>query len=236
MCARIVAARTWGKVSATAGCEMLPELSDKNANIASIAFQAIADAALLSEIIDGLKLKVNTKSKEETVRYNCFKTLMEISISRPELLYPTWDTFAAMLGSDNSYNKMAAVHLIAGLVKGDSQHRFEEILDRYFGLLDDKSMIVAIYVASNAGKIVSARPSLETRVTQKLLAIEDTHHTPSRRALISAGAIESFGEYWDALSNKEQVIRFVERQQQSESPKTRKVARDFLRKAESKSE
>jgi hypothetical protein len=215
---------------------MLTELSDKNADIVSIAELAVGDPALLSEIIGGLKLKVNTKSKEETVRYNCFKTLMEISVSRPDLLYPAWGTFVDMLGRDNSYDKMAAVHLIAGLVKGDLHHRFDEILDGYFGLLDDKSMIVAIYVASNAGKIVSSRPNLEPRVTQKLLGIEETHHTPSRKALIAAGAIESFGEYWDTLSAKEQVIRFVERQMQSDSPKTRKLAANFLRKFQSMSE
>ena len=209
---------------------MLTELSDKNADIARIAEMACSDSSLLSEIVGGLKLKVNTKSPEETVRYNCFKVLMDITRNNGALLYPNWDNLVGLLSSDNSYHKMAAVQLVAGLVKSDVENKFENIFDRYFALLDDRSMIVAIYVASNAGKIVSARPELEARVTGKLLEIEETHHIPGRKALVVAGAIEAFGEYVPQASDRERILKFVDRQQQSESPKTKKLAKEFLKR------
>jgi hypothetical protein len=209
---------------------MLTELSDRNADIALLAERASSDSSLLSEIVGGLRLKVNTKSPEETVRYNCHKVLMHIARTRGEILYQQWDNLAQFLSSDNSYHKMAAVQLIAGLAKADGENRFEKIFDTYFGLLDDQSVIVAIYVASNAGKIVNAKPGLEPRVTERLLEIETTHHVPGRKALVAAGAIEAFGEYMPQASNRERILEFVNSQQQSGSPKAKKLAKEFLKK------
>lgn len=229
-CAKIRCPEIEGNRCIHRRCSVLAALSDKNADIHQIASQAIADSSLLRDILEGLNLKVSTKSHEETIRYNCFKTLMQIAASTPELLYPEWNRFESMLDSQNSYDKMAAVHLIAGLIEADADKRFEKAFDNYFGLLDDKSMIVAVYVASNAGRIVKAKSHLEPLITERLLGIEKTHHTPSRMALVVAGAIESFELYLDAMSSKERVGEFVERQRQSISPKTRKLANGFLKR------
>ncbi len=209
---------------------MLPQLTDKTAEIPKIAEMACGNLSVLSEIIDGLKLKVNTKSPEETVRYNCYKVLMHITDTNGSLLYPRWQTFVEMLNSDNSYHKMAGVQLIAGLAKSDANNQFLKIADRYFGLLDDPSVIVAIYVASTAGKIVNAKPSMEPQITNKLLGIPQTHHTASRKALIAAGAIESFGQYVNSVSDRGPILQFVRAQEESDSPKTRKLAKAFLKK------
>ncbi len=209
---------------------MLPELADKTANIPHIAKRACSDASLLSEVVDGLKLKVNTKSPEETVRYNCYKVLMQITETKGSMLYPRWQTFVEMLNSHNSYHKMAGVQLIAGLAKSDVNNQFQKITDTYFGLLDDPSVIVAIYVASTAGKIVNAKPALEPQVTGKLLGIPRTHHTASRKALVAGGAIEAFGQYVERVADRGPILEFVAAQEQSESPKTRKLAKAFTGK------
>ena len=209
---------------------MLSELSDKNLDIESVAEKALRDEGLLLELLDGLKSKVSTKSKEETLRYNCFKVLMLVSKTRGQVLYPKWDYFVELLNSDNSYHKMSAVHLIANLTKVDTENKFEKIFDKYYGLLDDKSMIVAIYVAGNSGQIVKAKPQLESHVTSRLLNIEGTHHLPGRKELIKAGAIEAFSEYIEQAVNRDRIIEFVRKQQYSESPKTRKLAKEFLKK------
>jgi len=209
---------------------MLADLTDKNADINGIALRATEDHSLLSELIDGLKLKVDTKSAEETVRYNCYKVLLLLAETRGELLYPAWERVVVPLKSDNSYHKMAAVQLVARLASADVGEKFENVFETYFGLLDDKSVIVAIYVAQNAGRIVKAKPGLEPRITGKLLALEKTHHPSSRKGLVIAGAIESFGQYLDMASDRGRIVDFVKRQQQSESPKTKKLAKDFLKK------
>ena len=120
---------------------MLLELKDKDANIESIAQKSIGNRELITELRDGLK------SKDETLRYNCYKVLMQIAKDQSELLYPLWDYFVELLYSENSYHKMSAVHLLTNLVNVDQDDRFQKIFNKYFSLLDDKSVIVAIYVA-----------------------------------------------------------------------------------------
>lgn len=203
---------------------MLPEINDKEADIENIAREASKNNELLSEIMVGLK------SKNETLRYNCYKVLMQISKTSGQLLYPYWEYFVEFLDSINSYHKMSAIHLIANLTQVDSENKFEGILDKYYNMLDDKSIIVAIYVASASGRIVKAKPQLEKRISDKLLNIDKTHHNEERKPLIKGGAIESFDQYFTEASDKESIIKFVQEQQHSDSPKTRKIAADFLQK------
>ncbi len=209
---------------------MLYELSDKTMDIKSMAERASRNDDILLELLAGLKSKVSTKSEEETIRYNCFKVLMLISQTQSQVLYPKWDYFVELLDSDNSYHKMSAIQLIASLTKADSGNKFEKIFDKYYRLLDDKSVIVAIYVAANAGQIARAKPQLENRITDKLLNIDRTHHPEGRKELIKAGAIEAFEEYIEKATHKEKIIEFVKEQQNSSSPKTRKLAKEFLKK------
>jgi hypothetical protein len=203
---------------------MLPEMNNKDVDIAAVATRALVDSELFSEILDGLT------SKEELLRYNCHKVMMSISETNGELVYPKWDYFVECLSSDNSYRKMSAVQIIANLTKVDTENRFEELFDKYYRLLDDKSMIVAIYTAASSGGIVKAKPQLETEITNRLLDIDKTHHSKERKPLIKAGAIEAFDKYFPESVDKERIIMFVREQQNCDSPKTRKVAQDFLRK------
>ena len=203
---------------------MLPEMQNKDFDIETVAAKALANSELLLEILDGLT------SKQETLRHNCHKVLMHISETNGKLLYPKWDYFVEFLNSDNSYRKMSAVQIIANLTKVDTENRFEEIIDKYYGLLDDKSMIVAIYVASSSGEIVKAKPQLEREITNKLLDIDRTHHPEGRKPLIKAGAIEAFDKYFPEAIDKDRIIVFVKEQQNCDSPKTRKLAQDFLQK------
>ncbi len=203
---------------------MLTELNDKNADVKRIATNAVNDKELLSDVLQGLR------SKNETIRYNCAKALAVISKEQAEILYTAWDYLVEFLHSDNSYQKMSAVNLLANLAKVDKDNKFDNMFKLYFDLLDDKSMILSIYVAGNSGQIVLAKPHLEKRVTAKLLSIENTHHTADRKELIKAGAIESFSQYFSISSSKAKILNFVLAQQSSKSPKTRKLAKQFLKK------
>jgi hypothetical protein len=203
---------------------MLPEMREKEADIEAIAAKAIEDSALLSGLLEGLK------SKDETFRYNCHKVLMRVTGTHPELLYPSWDFFVYHLKSNNSYHKMSATHLVANLVKVDAEDRFAEIFDLFYGLLDDKSMVVAYYVAQNSAKIIKAKPELENRIIERLLAIDETHHPPGRKELIKTGIIEAFDELCEDSGIRPEIVDFVRAQTDSESRKTAKTAKSFLEK------
>ncbi|MBN1862754.1 MAG: hypothetical protein JW790_03845 [Dehalococcoidales bacterium] len=197
---------------------------NKEPDLAQAVACSLVDSHLRSEILKGML------AKNETYRYNCYKVLFNISSETPQVLYPEWDYFVELLSSPNSYHRMAAANIIANLVKADSEDRFEGIFDRYFGLLDDKSLVVAIYTAQNAGKIAAAKTGLRDKITARLLAIDSTHHAQDRKDLIKAGAIESFGEFFNASPDKERILAFVREQLACKSPKTRKLAKGFLSK------
>lgn len=201
---------------------MLPDLSKKYADIEGIAKVAQKDKKMLSELLEALT------SKEETYRYNCHKVLMVISQENPALLYPAWNRLVELLKSDHTYWKMSALMIMANLTEVDSEKRFEKIFDKYYSLLDDRSMVVAVYVARFSGKIAKAKPNLEPRITKRLLKIDETHHNEGRKALIKSGVIEAFSEYYDSAKNKKKIVEFAKQQLESESPKTRKLAKEFL--------
>ena len=203
---------------------MLPEISDKNVDIEAAAEKALEDKELLLELLNGLT------SKKETLRYNCFKVLIRISEENGEVLYSKWDYFVEFLNSANTYWKMSALQIIADLTKVDTENRFEKMFDNYYQLLDDRSMILAAHIAGNSAKIVRAKPALEARITKKLLDIDKTHHEPERKDLIKGYAIEAFHEYFEEARDRGKIVEFVKQQLNSQSPKTRKLAQDFLRK------
>lgn len=202
---------------------MIPEISDKDLNIKSIAEKALADDKLLSELLDGLMLK------NETLRYNCFKVILFISEEHGETLYPKWDFFASLLDSDNAYRRLSGLQIIASLIKVDKDKRFDGIFDKYYSLLADKGTVVAAHAAVNSGKIASARPDLQARITDKLLSI-DSIYAGKQIDLVKGYVIDAFSEYFEEAENKGKMIEFARNQLDSGSPRTRKKAEQFLSK------
>ena len=157
-----------------------------------------------------------------------------ISEGHPEILYSRWDDLAAFLDSDNTYHKLSAVQLLANLIKADKDNKFEKLFNKFYSLLDDKSFITAAFVAQASGKIANAKPKLQTKITNRLLNIDKTHHQQERIDLAKASVIEAFAEYDQKAKNKKSILEFVRRQLKCQSPKTRKRAKEFLEQVEAK--
>jgi hypothetical protein len=183
--------------------------------------EAIKEEKSFPELLEALK------SKDDTERYGSFEVLLGISQEKPETLYPHWDYLASMLDSPNAYQKLIAVRLLANITLVDTENRFEKIFNKYYDLIND-SVIVAGHVTANSGSIARAKPKLQAEITNRLLNIDRT--TQKHKDLIKAGAIESFGEYFEESKDKEKIMEFVRQQLDGESPKTRKIAREFLKK------
>ena len=199
---------------------MLTELNKKSVNVKRIARKTLKDDTVLSELLEGVL------SKKEKIRFNSFKVLLLISEERPKALYDRWDFFADLLSSTNAYFKYIAIHIITNLTEVDSKNRFEKIFNKFYALVNDKSIIPASHVAGNSAKIAQAKPKLQTKITNKLLAIEKTHH------LIAGYAIDAFSEYFEGARNKKKILEFVRMQTESKSPRTKKKAMEFLNKQE----
>jgi len=200
---------------------MLSGLENKDISLDIYVKKIYEKPDLINQYLEGLL------SKNETYRYNCFKVLYVVSEKKPNLLYPYWDFFINHLKSDNNYHKMSAVLIIANLISVDSENRFENIFDDFFGNLKSKKTIVPIYVVKSSGKIINSKPYLEGKITNLLLNIEKIHHG-KQIELVKSAVIESFSEFFEHTENKEAIVDFVKKQVDSESQKTRKTAKEFL--------
>ncbi len=202
---------------------MPPDLSEKEVDLKGLARQA-SEAAFLARLVEGLS------DRQERVGYNCLRALLLVAEEQPELLYPYWAVFVDLLRSNNTYFKLRGANLIAAVATADEENRFEDVFDDYYDLLDGKSVIAACYVAGNSGSIAKAKPHLQARITARLLSIDNTHHPPQRRDLIKRHAVEAFGEYAERSEERSEIQEFVRAQLESESPRTRKVARELLQR------
>lgn len=204
---------------------MSHSLSQKDINVESMAEKTLEDEKIVSELLEGIL------SKNDTLRYNCYKVLIQISEKTPETLYQEWTHFENMMKSNNAYYKSIAVQIIANLTLLDGENKFEKIFDRYYDMLND-SVIVARNVVVNSGKIVKAKPELQRKIIKKLLNIDKTNQ--KHKGLVKGDSIEAFDSFFDEIENKEDIVKFVREQLNCESPKTRKRAKQFLTKWEHK--
>jgi hypothetical protein len=179
----------------------------------------------LSRAMDGIM------SKKDEIRSDSFRILKRISEEQPNALYPKWDYLADLLDSDNHFQRYISINLLANLAKVDVQNRFEKIFDKYFANIEGERTMVAGQAALNSGKIAKAKPKLQAKITTVLLNIEKTHQG-KQVELIKAYAVEAFNEYFKESSDKNKILDFVKAQLESKSPKTRKVAQEFLKKKE----
>jgi len=202
---------------------MVPDIQNKNINPKVYAEKIIKKPDSIKQYLEGLL------SKDETYRYNCFKVLYIVSEKNPDLLYPYWDFFENHLRSKNNYHKMSAVLIIANLTSVDKEKKFEGLFDEFYDYLKSEKTITSIYIVKSSGKIARYKPHLIEKITKLLLNIEKIH--PGKQIeLVKSAVIEFFSEYFELIENKKEVIDFVKKQDSSSSPKTRKIAKDFLKK------
>jgi hypothetical protein len=187
-----------------------------------VAEMALKDEKVLQELLDGVL------SKSDKIRQNSFQALNVLSEKHPERLYGKWDFFAAMIFTGNAFHKYIAIYIIANLTKADTENKFEKLFDTYYGLLGDKSVIPPAHVALNSGKIALAKPELQTEITNRLLAIDST--VQKHKDLVKASAIEAFDAYFEQSEDKTRILEFAKAQLNCESPKTRKKAKEFIKK------
>ncbi len=201
----------------------LSDVDKKDFHVESVTEEASKDKEVLSEVLEGIL------SKKEVIRYNSFKVLLLLSEEHPEVLYPQWDFFAGFIDSDNVNSKYIAVYIIANLTRVDTEKKFEKIFEKYYNLLDDRSVIPAAHLAGNSGKIARAKPELQPEITRKLLRIDETHHELHHKDLIKGYVIEAFNDYFEDITNKEEILQFAKNQLKSKSLRTRKKAEKFLK-------
>jgi len=203
---------------------MLSDLSKKNVSVGSIAKKIVEDNKLLNEVLD------NVDSDKAVVKYNSLNVLRFLSEKHPDVLYPEWNFFVKLLDNDNTFLRTIGLTIIANLSTIDTDQKFEETFNKYYGLLEDASMINAANVVASSGIIAKAKPQLQSKITKELLRIDKTHHSSECKNIIKGKAILTFEEYFDECREKKKIIQFVRNELKNTRSATSKKAEKFLKK------
>ncbi len=195
----------------------------RQADIKSLADLIISDERVMAAALD------NLTQKNETIRYNSYRAIKTLTEKQPGLFYPHWDFFISQLHSENTYHILVGIHILADLTRVDKEGRFEKIFDRYYQLLNHRSMVVISHVCLASGRIMQHKPGLISKIEDILLKIEQYIAGQKHKDLIKAAVLEAFTEARSLTIRKKEIREFATSLLDSaESPKGRKLALSYL--------
>jgi len=201
------------------------ELNTKNPNFSQIQ-------AWLTVYPDELPFLIaNLKSNEDTQRFNSFMLAQKIAQDEGTLLYPYWQDLAAMLKDSNNFYRSIAIQILAALCPIDQDNKFELIKEDYFAHFHSGSIMTIRYLIQSTPAIFLAKPNLRPYLMNILLHIEKhVNLKPERIDLLKNDILIIFEDIWEKIEDKEPLIAFAEKAIQAQSPKTKKQAREFIKK------
>lgn len=205
---------------------LILKISDKNINIPEFAEIAIADPEMRDIIVNLMLNNPNIM-----VYYNSYYIISRASELKPELFYKYWNDFLTLLNHQNSYHRDFALNLLANLTRVDKENKFSLIFDEYFNHINDKKFMTSRQCIQNTGKILGNNTELRGNIINILLDIDARCDFPEKqKALLKSDVIELLDEFYEQINNKEMINEFVKPELDSISPKTRKKAKNFVRK------
>jgi hypothetical protein len=157
--------------------------------------------------------------------------MQQLTKKHPQNMYSEWDYFQEMLHSKNNYHKYISIYLIANLTQSDSEKKFENIFDEYFGILASDKTMTASHVALNSSTIYFNKPELQLKILDILLNIDKVHQG-KQKELVKAYVIEALRKIYPQSNDKTRIEDFIRLQTGSKSPKTRNLAVCFLENCE----
>ena len=187
-----------------------------------------SDFGLLPAVLEG------TLSSKATVRYGCGSILVDLSEKYPDRLYPYMNNFIALLTSEHRILTWNALAAIANLTAVDSDRRFDAIFDKYYGFLGNEYMVTVANVVANSAKIITNKPYLADQILAELLKVQNLQVTPHLteecKLVIAQATIGIFNTLIKYTQNKEALLAFAQKHQNSSRAKLKIEAQNFLRR------
>ncbi|HJZ97410.1 MAG TPA: hypothetical protein VKE70_12960 [Candidatus Solibacter sp.] len=112
------------------------------------------------------------ESAQKAERLAASKKLRDLSAETPGELYPHFDIFAGLLGSENNVLRWNAILTIANLAPADREDRIDEMLDVYLAPIRGPVMITAANTIKGAAIIGRAKQHLAPKIAGALMRVE----------------------------------------------------------------
>jgi hypothetical protein len=203
----------------------ISEIAKKDFDLPFFVEKVLCDKVARDEVV---KQMVN--NPDIMVYYHCFYILEAASLKQPSLFYPYWPEFGALLNHSNSYHRDFALILIATLAAVDAENHFMEIEKMYLSLISDKKFMTALCCLRNLARIVMVKRELLPRVVGILIRHDkNTPFTKKQEALFNADLLLLLQKSYSPQTMPPPILAFIQKQQTSISPKTRKLALEIAR-------
>ncbi len=207
--------------------EILEKISKKDFNKLKYVHLILKDEKFRDFVVDNM-----LNHPKIMYYYHCFYILEKASEMKPYLFYIYWDKFSSLLKHSNSYHRNFGLILLANLAVIDTADNFSNIIDDYLGLLSDVKFMTAEVCIKNLFKVALAKSHLAKKIVSILLNFSNFSLYSDKQTSLGIGfIIEGLDVLFDKLTTKKpEILQFVQSNSSSISPKTRKIARDFLKK------
>ena len=206
--------------------EIAQKIAKKNFNI-----DAFVDIAIENEEVRNTIIHHMLTHADIMVYYHCYYVVEKASRLEPEVFYPYWYEIADLLNHKNSYHRDFALDILGNLAKVDEEHRFPEIQDAYFNLINDEKFMTGHCCVKNLVKIYRHKAELRERIVGTLLNIDDhCDYTEKQIGVLKADILDIFDEIYEQDPEQSAINTFIRAEANCISPKTRKRARELIRK------
>jgi hypothetical protein len=127
-----------------------------------------------------------------------------------------------------------ALTILANLTRVDHVKQFDAIVDKYYSLIQNDYLVTVANVVGNSSTIALAKPYLIPIIVDQLLTVDKLsitpHLTEECKRVLAQHVIKALDAFFIQIEDKERVIAFVKRHQNSTRAKLRTSAQKFLKK------
>jgi hypothetical protein len=205
---------------------LIETISVKDVDVDKFVHLALSDERARDEIVGQMIAHPHIM-----VYYHCYYVVDKASRQRPDLFYPYWPAIAALLQHPNSYHRDFALTIIANLTQVDHDDLFSGIFDDYFAHVNDAKFMTGQCCIQNSVKIFRHKPELRERILALLLDVDrQCTYTEKQKAVLRADILDVFDAVYAVVRDKPEVNAFIENSISSLSPKTRRRAKELVKK------
>lgn len=122
--------------------------------------------------------------KEDAVRYSAFLLLQQNSRLLPNV-YEYWDTLEAKLASDNSYQRILGLMLLAENVRWDKKDKFASAINKYLACCTDEKFITSRQAIQGLSRILEATDKYDQQIKTHLTNLDILKYKDNQQRLLS---------------------------------------------------
>ncbi len=225
---KIVVGYVWDVNNVVLNESILSEIAHENVDVDKYAIMTVEDSKLRAEII---QLMLN--DHKIMIYYHSYYIINRASQKKPELFYKYWDDFASWINHENSYHRDFGLTLIANLTSVDNENKFPSILNGYLKCINDPKFMTSRHCIQNTSMILKNKKEYREVIINILLDIDNLcDYTKKQLALLKSDIIVVLDTVYTEIKDKNEINKFLNDQLTSISPKTKKLAREFISKYE----